>query len=118
MYWHYYRPRDFGMSAATAARAESKATTVEARCDQLEDRIDTLALVCQAMWELLNSNLPDAEAALNQKIEEIDLRDGKRDGKMSRIRRECPACHRPLHRRHLRCMYCGEWTEQENLFQK
>ncbi len=106
------------MAGETAARAENKAMSLQARCDLLEDRIDTLGLVCQAMWELLSESQPDLEQALSQRVEEIDLRDGKRDGKLSRVQRECPRCDRPLHQRHRSCMYCGEITDQENLFQE
>jgi len=40
------------------------------------------------------------------KIEEIDLRDGKLDGKLHLIN-ECTQCKRKSAPRHNNCLYCG-----------
>lgn len=117
MHWGYYRSISDAHASEMASRAESKATTLQGRLKVLEDRIDSLALVCQGMWELLSESVPDAEMVLANKIEEIDLRDGKLDGKMNRVHKTCPRCDRPLHQRHLKCIYCGEGTYPEHVFQ-
>jgi hypothetical protein len=84
----------------------------------LEDRVDALSLICQAMWELLSEAVPDADVHLTDKVTEIDFRDGARDGKLGRIQKDCPNCQRRLHQRHLHCLYCGQVLEAENIFQK
>ena len=52
--------------------------------------IDTLALSCAAMWELLSEKLGVTEQELLAKIEEIDLRDGKLDGKIANVKQAMP----------------------------
>ncbi len=73
----------------------------------LEDRLDRLALICMAMWSLLQSKTDLTEEDLLQRVKEIDLMDGTEDGKITRqvVRRS--KCDRPMSSRHTRCIYCG-----------
>ena len=118
MFWEIHQQRLIGRAQSTATRAAGKADRVQVALTQLEDKIDSLSLVCQAMWELLSESVPDAETKLEKKVEEVDLRDGRLDGKMNRVERQCGNCNRALHKRHRRCMYCGHEMEGENIFQK
>ena len=72
-------------------------------------RIDKLSLTCQALWEILRDNTGLTDEMLLQKVQEIDLRDGQADGKMSgaKVGSSCPKCSRPLNRKHRKCLYCG-----------
>ena len=70
------------------------------------------------MWELLSESIPNAEQKLMGKIEEVDLRDGQKDGKMRRVETHCGNCQRPMHKRHQRCLYCGHEMNRENVFQQ
>ena len=118
MIWEFYQQGQIQDAKSQASRAEGKAERVNFHIRMLEDKIDSLALICQSMWELTSESIPDAEQKLAAKIEEIDLRDGQLDGKLGRVETHCPNCQRPLHKRHRRCMYCGEEMKQENVFQK
>lgn len=73
---------------------------------RLEAKIDGLALVTQALAELLHAQgvSPDAIAA---KVREIDLRDGQLDGRMTPKAVACTGCGRTVHPRQHACMYCG-----------
>lgn len=48
------------------------------------------------------------------KIKEIDLRDGKLDGKLTR-QHICNGCSRPIAPRHVKCLYCGEAVDKASL---
>ena len=91
-----------GRKASDAAFEASKASiSVKA----LEDKLDHLSLVCMAMCELMeeigfNKNMLEA------KMREIDLRDGKLDGKLV-IKKVCSGCNRENAERHISCLYCG-----------
>jgi len=84
---------------------------------QLERRINRLALVSQAMWELLRerSNVTDKELA--DKILEVDLRDGQTDGRIAPTACECPNCHKPINSRRPTCVYCGVELKRRHLFE-
>jgi len=59
------------------------------------------------MWELLRDNGTFDEEQLMDKIEEVDLRDGRADGKIGPTPIACPECKRRANSRRQKCMYCG-----------
>jgi len=88
-----------------AARAGIKAGNARIDIRDLQDQVDQLSLVCSAMCELLEEIGFNKEMLIH-KVREIDLRDGKLDGKLA-ITNVCGSCNRTLASRHIRCMYCG-----------
>ena len=118
MLWEMYQQQQINTAQAAASRANQNNINVAERVDRLEDQLDSLSLICQAMWELLSEHLDDPTSQLNEKVHEIDVRDGKVDGKMRRVATTCSECNRSLHARHRRCMYCGHEMPQETIFQK
>ncbi len=73
----------------------------------LEDRLERLALICMAMWSLIQSETNLNEDDLLQRVREIDLLDGVPDNKITRQVTRCARCDRPMSSRHTRCIYCG-----------
>ena len=90
-----------------AVRAGAKAGRAQREVEQLADRLDRLQLVCTAMWELLAERAELTEQDLLAKVEEVDLRDGRADGKISPQVKRCRQCGRAMSQRHARCLYCG-----------
>jgi hypothetical protein len=94
--------------AASLARdaAVSDGTRHTNRLEELEDRIDRLALVVRAMWALLEDGgvTPEQLAA---KIEQLDLEDGVADGRGRRMATDCPSCGSKVPAELARCQYCG-----------
>jgi hypothetical protein len=76
------------------------------RVAELEERVDRLALVSMALWTLLKKREDWDEEELLKQITALDLQDGKLDGQVQNAVTECPKCHRPLSRRHRKCLYC------------
>ena len=52
-------------------------------------------------------------SSTDARVEEIDLRDGRRDGKLTKNVTECPVCQRTMSRRYGRCFYCGHEGEKD-----
>jgi hypothetical protein len=75
--------------------------------NSLEDRVDKLLLACTALWELLRDRTDLTEDDLLAKVQEVDLRDGQADGKITKTVKKCPACGRTMSPRHRQCLYCG-----------
>lgn len=105
---------------------EAKTDAIEAkvRADQAVDRLRDLeitvshmALTCQAMWELLRELSDVTDAELLAKMKEVDLRDGKADGRMSPMIVQCPKCGKPSNTKHSQCMYCGAAIPKPHVFQ-
>lgn len=73
----------------------------------LERQIERLNLVVIALCELLTQTGTFSREALQDTIDEIDLRDGTKDGRIHIAPSTCPQCDRPNHRRRTNCLYCG-----------
>lgn len=87
------------------------------RIAELEDRLDRLSLLNLALWTLLKEKTGLSESELAARVEEIDMRDGRLDGKVAGGVVNCPDCERPLAKRHRRCLYCGFQVENDGFEQ-
>jgi hypothetical protein len=90
-----------------AAAAKSRAAQVGTRVEDLERRADRLALACQALWEILRTNLGMSDEQIREKMGEIDLRDGVADGRITAQVTNCTQCGRPVRSSRDTCLYCG-----------
>ena len=75
---------------------------------QLADKVEGLALVTRALFELLQESTGVSEERLRAKITEIDLRDGQADGRMTPVPKKCPKCDAMMSPKFGRCLFCGE----------
>lgn len=100
-----------------ASQAKRKADMAAESVRQLQSRIERLSMVCQAMWELLRERAKLTDEDVIKKMQQIDLRDGVADGKMTRQTLVCPECGRNVSSRREQCLYCGTWLAKDNLFE-
>ena len=114
--WDLHQERRIGEAFNNATDAASKATQFQDRVRMLEDRLDRMTLLNMAMWSLLKdaSNLTDEHLAA--RVQEIDLRDGVADGKVTSAPAVCPKCRRSYSARHKKCLYCGHQNAQQSPF--
>ena len=66
-----------------------------------------MTMVCMALWTFIKEKDGLADEQLAKRVEEIDLSDGKLDGKVSVQNVECSSCGRKISLKHNRCLYCG-----------
>jgi len=97
-----------------ARQAKTMSHTNQVDIDQLQDKVEHLSLVCSALCEVM-SGLGVSQQSIINKVEEIDLRDGKLDGNNTTSTNECNGCGRKISSRHKRCMYCGEKITRQNV---
>jgi hypothetical protein len=89
-------------------RAASVAENARSQVEQMQADIDRLMLCTQAMWEILKEEHGCTEEQLIRKITEIDMQDGKLDGKVAKQGPiACPQCGRTNKRTRVACLYCG-----------
>jgi len=86
---------------------ELKAGGINSKILDIEERVDTLVLVCTSLWELLKERTDLTEEDLMSKVQEVDLRDGTADGKITVGLQKCHKCGRTMSPKHRRCLYCG-----------
>jgi hypothetical protein len=107
--WDFYQQGQISdLRENTSIRHERLANRVDRDVERLQDRIDTLTLTNLAMWTLLREKLGITDEQLEARVRQLDLGDGKLDGKVSAPHVwNCEACKRPNATRHLHCLYCG-----------
>ena len=87
--------------------AKSAARRAQSQVRMLEANLAKALMINEALWELIRDKLNLTEDDLNNKLYEIDMRDGALDGKNQRPVSDCPNCHRKVSSRHPACLYCG-----------
>lgn len=106
--WDLFQQRQISRGQATADQAARKSKHNSGDISRLEERIDTLSLATHAMWEMLSRNHGYTETDLLEKMEEVDLRDGVKDGKLAaKYINSCPKCGHKLPKRRANCYWCG-----------
>lgn len=110
IFWGLAGSTTYGTMAARAeaASASGKAQRVRTDVQALEANLDRALLACEAMWTLLRDKLGVTDLELIERINEIDLSDGKLDGKVRKTPVSCPSCGHTISSRFPKCMYCGQ----------
>lgn len=73
----------------------------------LSMRINQLVLVNHAIAEIICQRFGITNKDIVDKILEIDLRDGTRDGRYVAPPKDCPKCDAKIARDFNRCLFCG-----------
>ncbi|MBI4717409.1 MAG: hypothetical protein HY763_06365 [Planctomycetes bacterium] len=102
--WSGLEPMDVGRVVPTSGDA----TAARNKVDELELKLDRALLTCEALWTLLRDKFGVSDVELVQRINELDLSDGRLDGKVRKSAVSCPKCGRAIARRFPKCMYCGQ----------
>ena len=85
---------------ADAARAESKATSLEFRVRVLEAHLTKAMIINETLWEIMKEKLNLTDDILQAELSKIDLRES--------TSKECPKCHHMIAPHHPICIYCGQ----------
>src|ERR1039457_5312805 len=107
LFWNLHQQQQILSATTTATVAASDAHAHEASLADLNSRVERLVLVTQALSELLAERAGVSDADVLAKIDEIDMRDGVRDGRAGGRARLCPKCGHPSPGPRTACLYCG-----------
>lgn len=116
-FFHEVRQNNkIGTALNESRSAKQKANSSQLVAERLEERLDKMSLVCQALLEIVQERLGFTNSDLEEKILEIDLRDGNADGKIGGTVIKCPNCGQSTNSRREKCIFCGSKTEKESKF--
>jgi len=96
--------------------AKNNISSLSSEVQYLKDELLRLYLITESLWELLKNRFDVTDSELKDIIQEIDMRDGKIDGKAIPEPQICPSCQRPVSIRTNRCIFCGFKPEKEGIF--
>jgi hypothetical protein len=105
-FWDARQDRRLNDVQSAARRASNDLSGTNGELADLRAAVDRLALVNQSLWELVRERTNLTDADLEQRVKEVDLRDGRADGRMSAVVRKCAKCGRPNRTDRERCLYC------------
>ncbi len=105
--WDVYQQNQISDTRERLGRAATRVESAGEDVRALRAQVDHLSMVNMALWSVVREELGLADEELARRVEEIDLSDGKLDGKVGVPTRECAKCGRVMAARHERCLYCG-----------
>ncbi|MEK6797398.1 MAG: hypothetical protein AABZ12_00375 [Planctomycetota bacterium] len=100
------------LANAKATGAARNASAARSTVVDLENRLNRALMACDAMWSIMREKLGVTDEELLKRIQELDLSDGRLDGKVRRDANPCPGCGRPVSPRIPHCIYCGKPAAQ------
>lgn len=115
--WDLYQQGQIRDAQGRVASANARATDAVTQVRMLEDRVDRLTMICLAMWTLLKESGKFTDEELVNLVREVDLTDGKLDGKYRVETTLCPSCKRTMAAKHRKCIYCGAERPNEGSVQ-
>ncbi len=105
------------MVSATASAQDAQRKQQSDQIHQLEDRIERLRLVNEAMWELLKETTGLTEEHLHHKVNLLDQMDGSVDGRRRERATEC-GCGAMVNARSEICVFCGTAAPLRSVFDR
>lgn len=122
LYAMFNSPRRYGMAVRSLTRAAAAAgpsslagirgSGVQEDVFEINDRIDRLSLVVEAMWALMREKgLTDQD--LRAMIEKLDAEDSDVDGRRRHQARKCASCQSMVEAGRSTCAICGKAMPDE-----
>ena len=105
------------VTADNAARDAREAKGLVSQVRELEAKINKLSMINMALWEIIKADTQRKDDDLYTMVQDIDLRDGRLDGKVKNEIKKCHKCGRTMSRRHQRCLYCRSPALDPDLFE-
>lgn len=106
VFFHILGPTSSGPAATTLA-SKGEVARLRNQVEDLQRRLDTLTLAAQALWELVRAQGRYSDTNLLEKMQEVDLRDGEADGRITSGLVNCPGCGRRNRSTRRHCVFCG-----------
>jgi hypothetical protein len=104
----FAQERERNMGEADASRAAERAGEARTSMLFMQADIERLLMITEEFWNILKEKHGYTDEDLIQRVQAIDMQDGRLDGRVARqTPTTCPQCGRPAARKRIACMYCG-----------
>lgn len=105
--WDIFQEIRLNEQSAKQADTDSSLRRASLNLEELARQVRKMALVNQALYELLKEKTGISDEDLRRRIKEIDLRDGVADAKINSNPLRCPKCQNTMTAGALSCPNCG-----------
>jgi prefoldin subunit 5 len=106
-------------NAGAASYAQGRARSAQEAVRHLENRVEQLNFICQAMWQLLQEQTNLDEQTLIQRVQYLEDQYDENQVEQANTnqrRSKCPQCERTMSPRHDTCLYCGAGRPIDSAF--
>lgn len=117
MIWEAFQNQRIAEAKTKAESASKTSFETKTSVDDLARKVDYLALICRAMWGLIQEHTELTDKDLLARVKEMDMRDGVPDGRF-RETKHCIECGRVTAAKQSACIYCGAENPITNAFSK
>lgn len=107
MIWDLFQQQKIAQNKREIEDAQKTVRKIKYTSESVSDRMNRIAIVSNAVWELLKERTGVTDTDLLSKVEEIDSRDGLSDGKATAVMKTCLGCGKKINTRNKNCIYCG-----------
>lgn len=97
----------------TAKMLQDESQRAQAEIDRLKRKVESLSLICQAMWRLIGPRLELEDDMLRRQVQELEAC-YREDIPPS----ACISCQRPIHVRKKKCVFCGATQPDRDIFEQ
>lgn len=109
-----YFGRNYFGQELNASVARKNASEAKLEVELLRHELERILMINQALWEIVQETNNLDKDYLFKKVIEIDGRDGKVDGKVSKTPpKHCAKCNQVLPKDKPFCFYCGNKTTND-----
>lgn len=105
--WDIFQEIRINDLRARQGDAESSLRSTSGDLNELNRHVRKLALVSQALYEILKERTGITDEELRRKIDQIDMRDGAMNGRADMAPLKCPKCAVSVTPGALNCQVCG-----------
>jgi hypothetical protein len=105
--WDIFQEIRINDLRARQGDAESSLRSASGDLSDLDRHVRKLALVSQALYEILKERTGITDEELRRKIDQIDMRDGALNGRVDQTPLKCPKCSVSVTPGALHCHGCG-----------
>lgn len=116
--WDIYQEIRLNDLRAQQGDTKSSLKSASADIDDLNRHVRKLALVSQALYELLKESTGITDEDLRRRIEMIDKRDGAVNGRLDAAPLKCPKCGGAITAGGLSCKSCGAMAAPKYPFEE
>lgn len=116
MLWDIIQQWKIEQTQRSVEAAKKESRDALDRSQDYAEKVGQLSLATQAVWSFLKEKHNLDEQDLMQRMEELDLMDGRKDGRVAPQVVTCPSCSRKMNSKNMKCMFCGCENPQFNPF--
>lgn len=107
MIWDLYQQFKIEKIQREVKQVAGETRKVGVSSGQQADRFEHLCLAMEAVWSLMKEKHGLDNGDLLERMYEVDLEDGVKDGRISGRMISCLSCGQKINTRIKKCVYCG-----------